>query len=281
MTNITFLLAAVTDALLFGANSRIKCEILLNNLKLDDFEDYSIQDLKQLTEKLKESKPKFDDIRKTLQEKTDILNKSYERLTKLYYGIQDLMTEKGKNEGDKDEKESLKGEKGECFTKIPAEEEDDPDIELATPTQQPHPDVDTLVQKDLLKETVNPVFQMDTTKMWKIDYIVDLYEKLTHHRTNQFEILKAAITFDFDGFRKNFRSRNLFFVWMNTLFLSDLITSQREWLKCILPSGKIKLFRDALRKCRNKHVLKCCQNIEIALNFNQRMWSERKGGRSS
>ena len=297
MINMSFMLTTIAEALLFGSNSINKCEQQLNNLNLADFEDYSSRELQNLAEGMEELKPEFDKMRKMILEKAVLVDIAYKKLSNLYFGIHGMITEKNETLAVEGEKGPSKEKKKESSTslsdeKVAPEAQPLQTFKSAAPERRIDQENDSEINKDphksfhkdfhkyfshcFTREEDKPVFQMDFSNIWKIDYIVDLYQKLTHHQTNQFALIKALITIDFDELRKYFRSRNLFFVWLNTLLLSHLITSQREWLHCFLHSDKTKLFRDALRKCRNKDVLNCCVKIKIALNFNQRMWSENE-----
>ena len=275
MSPIESLLSSILEALLFGSNSRTQCEEHFNHLNFTDFEQYSVQELKTCADQLNIAKPKFDELREALEEKKSLLDFAYERLSQLYFRIQELI-DAYHNEATEKKKEIPKEKIVEEESNPSAEENRAPAVKYATTIPLNKGGRDYLFNP-IQKNMEHPKFLLDTSKIWKIDCIVELYEKLTHCQTNPFDLLKAVINLDFEMYRKKFRSRNLFYVWLNLLSLSDLIVSKREWLKYILHSDRIKLCRDAFRKCRNKDVLKCSQDLKIALNLNQRMWSEKLG----
>ena len=181
--------------------------------------------------------------------------------------------------------------KGILSMEVPEETEDTAVTEVTDVEEVPVALVEEEVVKEVESLPPTPLSAQDSAEdrtvgfsqlhenMWKLDYCARLYEKLTVKQTNSFALMRALTTMDFDGFRESFRSTNLFHVWLNVILRTEVLCCPGNWLKRFMQDSArmTKNCWDALRKCMNVHVLRCCVDIGVALNIDQRNKAAKLG----
>ena len=304
MSTTSIMMPTIYKALIFGAQELINCEKEIDHLDLSNFKNLSLEELKRYKEELQDLNPKMGQLSLILHEKSKLLDEAEEKFTQLCNGIQSMILEKNQPEGNPQEVLSDNSPKVEMEEKLTEEKTEDLKVQenhtdkagyqvlekdkdaqakvippFLPGTSEPPYDRVPLpeVNREGAVELEESIFQLNDEQFWKIKKFIELYHQLTFHHTNPYDLLKALRSLQFDDYRKYFKSNNKFLVWMDCILQSGFIRFPKEWLRAFLHSKRLKGTWDVLRKCRNVHVLKCCQEVDIQLNIEQRTWAAQRG----